>query len=477
MTSNPAPLEPVGGSDGPPERTRDASLNGEGAAREPSLLLRVGLPLGAIAVGVALYTLLVATRERPVVQAPPIVAPLVRVQPVEPESVRLTVEARGTVRPRTESDLVAEVRGRVLSISPHLVVGGFFAAGDELLRLDDREHRIALDRARATVQLRRSEARLAEADAARGRQLARRGASSDAELEQLEGRSLVAQAALAEALAMRDQAELDLERTIVRAPFDGRVRERSVDVGQFVSPGQKLGRLFAVDYAEVRLPIRTDELAYLEAGVGTAVQGASAGGVEGAEVVLTGRLGGRDQTWAARIDRAEASIDEQTRMFHVVARVDDPYALAPDGALSDAAVERGVEPVATRAARARETGERVPLPTGLFVTAEIAGRALEDVYVLPLMALRDGDRVFLAEPVEAEETAADEASNAAAGAAERGLWARPARLRVRDVRVVRRDRDRVYVDGGLAPGERVIVSPMRVYSESMAIRIVEAEER
>ncbi len=469
MTSNPAPLEPVGGSGRTPDPEQDASGDPRGAGRMSPRALRIVLPLASLAVGVLLYALLVATRERPVIKEPPVVTPLVRATIAQPEDVRLTVEARGTVRPRTESDLVAEVRGRVLQISPNLVVGGFFTAGDELLRLDDREHRIALDRARAMVQLRRSESRLAKADADRARQLARRGASSDAELEQGESRALVAEAALAEALAMVDQAEFDVERTIVRAPFDGRVRERAVDVGQFVSPGQRLGRLFAVDYAEVRLPIRTDELAYLESGVGTAVQGA---GAEGAEVRLTGRLGGQDQTWTAWIDRAEASIDEQTRMFHVVARVEDPYALSRTGMAPSAAGDIGVEPVATALAVDRLGESRVPLPTGLFVTAEIAGRSLEDVYVLPLMALRDDDRIFVAELDSPDEVPATGEANV-----DRGAWARTARLRIRDVNVVRRDRDRFVVDAGLEPGDFVIVSPMRVYSEDMMIRMVEAEVR
>ena len=115
---------------------------------------------------------------------------------------------------------------------------------------------------------------------------------------------------------------------------------------------------------------------------------------------------------------------------------------------------------------------RVPLPTGLFVTAEISGRALEDVYVLPLMALRDGDRVFVAEPDAPEDESGRSETDP-----DRSAWARSARLRVRDVNVVRRDRDRVVVDSGLESGDLVIVSPMRVYSENMAIRMVEADAR
>jgi RND family efflux transporter MFP subunit len=396
------------------------------------------LPLAVVASGLFVFWLLLATKDVPKKSEPTILSPLVRVMTAQPEDVRLMVTARGTVIPRTESDLVAEVRGRVVEGSPHLVEGGFFDAGDVLLRLDDREYRIALDRAAANVELRQSEARLASADARRRRELESRGAASSADLEQFESRELVAKAALQEARAAREQAELDLERTVVRAPFDGRVRERNVDVGQFVAPGAKLGRIFAVDYSEVRLPIRIDELVYLDASLDFA---GTAAGFEGAPVVLSARLGGRDLTWNARIERAEAAIDEQTRMLSLVARVDDPYRLADESRDRDAEAEADAEP-------AFENEAKTTLPPGLFVTAEIEGRLVEDVFVLPLMALRDGNQVFVHDS--------------------------DGRLRVRDVSVMRRDRDRVVIEDGIEAGEEIVISPLRIYSEGMELRALDA---
>jgi RND family efflux transporter MFP subunit len=423
------------------EQTDEANAAGRAGSRLEALRdrphaarshLRWILPLAAIALGAGIHWLFVATREMPDAEEPVVPTPLVRIQTVAPEDVRFSVTSRGVVAPRTESDLVAEVRGRVLWLSPDLVVGGFFEEGDELLRLDDREYRIARDRAEAAVRLRESEARLATADAERRRRLSAEGAASAADLEQFESRELVAKALLAEAEASLAQAELDLERTRVRAPFDGRVRERHVDVGQFVSPGTRLGRIFAVDYAEVRLPIQIDELAYLDASLVGLDQGrADAEGPARPDVLLRGRLGGREWTWDARLVRAEASIDEQTRMLNVVARVDDPYLRHP----ADAGVDSGVD--------------RTPLPVGLFVHAEIEGREAEDVFVVPPLALRDDDRVFVLDDTD--------------------------RLRVRPVEVVRRDPDRVVIGRGLAAGDRVVVSPLRIYADGMALRAVEAE--
>jgi RND family efflux transporter MFP subunit len=374
--------------------------------------------LAVLGLGLLVSKLLTSTAPQPDVQERVSVAPVVRVATVAPETLRLNVVAHGTVLPRTESDLVAEVRGRIVSVAPALVAGGFFESGDVLLELDDREHQISVERARAQVQLRKSEAELAWADARRRRQLAGRGAASAADLEQFESRGRVAQAALEEARAALRQTELDLERTVVRAPFDGRVRDRSVDLGQFVNPGGKLARIYAVDYAEARLPVATEDLEHLDLDLGFAP---SAGSIGSTPITLRARLGGQDLEWPATLVRSEGEIDLRTRTLHLVARVDDPYG--------------------------RHTSRVSPLPSGLFVEAEIEGRELNDIFVLPASALRDGEVVYI---VDAEE-----------------------RLGVRPVDVIRQGRDKVVIRSGLFAGERVVVSPLRAVSEGMSVRVAE----
>lgn len=375
----------------------------------------------ALAMGALLVALVFLTKGDPPTAAPPPIVPAVSVAVAEPESRGLSVVTHGTVAPRTESELVAEVPGRVVSVSPALEAGGFFSAGEELLRLDGREHEIDVERARASVELASSEARLAAAEMARRRELSKRGIASSADLEQFESRAAVAQASLDQARANLAQAELDLERTVVRAPFDGRVRERRVDLGQFVSPGVSLARIFSVDYAEVRLPIRTEDLSYVDVPLGVSAEGVAALDVP---VTLTAQLGGKERSWPARVVRTEGEIDLATRMLNVVARVEDPYA--------------------------RTTAAREPLPVGLFVRAEIDGRRIEDAYVLPNMALRERGRVFI---VDGDD-----------------------RLRFRDVEVVRRDPDAVVIAAGLEPGDRVIVSPLQNVTEGMRVRAVPVEE-
>lgn len=386
----------------------------------PTRFLQFVVVLVVLAAGLLLVGLVFLTKGEPPTQAPAVLVPAVSVAIATPESSGLSVVTHGTVAPRTESELVAEVSGRIVSVSDALEAGGFFSAGDELLRLDGREHEIAVERARAAVKLARSESRLAAAEAARRRELSKRGIASAADLEQFESRAAVADASLEQARANLAQAELDLERTVVRAPFDGRVRARRVDLGQFVSPGAVLARIFSIDYAEVRLPIRTQDLSYVDVPLGVGVDGVAALDVP---VTLRAQLGGEELEWPARLVRTEGEIDLETRMLNVVARVEDPYARYANG--------------------------RAPLPIGLFVRAEIEGRRLDDAYALPSVALRDGGRVFL---VDADD-----------------------RLRFRHVEVVRRDADEVLISAGLFPGERVIVSPLPNVTEGMRVRTVPAD--
>lgn len=387
--------------------------------------LRWILPFVAIGAGVLISALLHYTRPTPVEKEPVDVVPLVRVQAAVAQAVRMNVTAYGVVTPRTESDVVAEVRGRIVSVSPSLVAGGFFAAGDELLRLDDREARIAVERARAQVRLRASEAELASANAGRRKELSRQGAVSASDLESFESRSNVASASLAEARAQLAQAELDLERTVMRAPFDGRVRERGVDVGQFVNPGTRLGRIYAVDYAEVRLPIATEDLMHFDLGLGLAGGWEPlAHSVEGmaptrTPVILRASLGGQALEWEARLVRTEGEIDLKTRTLHVVARVDDPYG--------------------------RKAPVTAPLPAGLFVEAQIEGREIAGLFTVPAMAIRDGDTVYV---VDSEN-----------------------RLQVRDVQILRRSRDEAVIGEGISAGDRLVISPLRAVSEGMRLRV------
>ncbi|MEM1433076.1 MAG: efflux RND transporter periplasmic adaptor subunit [Pseudomonadota bacterium] len=373
------------------------------------------LPLAIVLLGFGIAALLIFTGPKLETRAGEPVAPLVRVVPVELQTVQMRTSTNGTVVPRTESELVPEVDGRVVEISPSLVSGGFFSSGDVLLRIEAVDYEVALEDARAGVTRARSELDNARKAHARSQDLQTRGATSDAQRDDALNRLRGAEAGLRQAQARLTRAIRDLERTAIVAPYDGRVRSERVDVGQFVRRGSSIGTIYAVDYAEVRLPIQDEELKYLELELNSMpVQS----GETGVPVVLRARFAGTEHSWQGRVVRTEGELDPTTRMVNLVARVQAPYVSQDD---------------------------RPPLSVGLFVEAEVLGATYDDLAVLPRSALRDDSRVLTVGPDE--------------------------RLAFRTVTVLRRTADQVFISAGLEAGDRVCVSPLQAAADGMRVRI------
>jgi RND family efflux transporter MFP subunit len=240
----------------------------------------------------------------------------------------------------------------------------------------------------------------------RASEIASRAASEEAEYAE---RS--AEASLREARVQRDEARQSLARTRIRAPFAGRVSERFVDPGQFVTRGTVLARLHSTAAAEVRLPVSLSALADLGLGL--------AGGeiADGPSAELEARLGERSVSWPARVVRVEGEVSARSRMVHVVVRVDEPFAAG-----------------------------RPALAPGLFVEAVLKGRKVRDAVILPRDALRPPDQVWV---IDAQN-----------------------RARSRRVEVLRADADQVFIVGGLVEGERVCSRTHGVL-EGLALRPVE----
>jgi len=396
--------------------------------------LQFVLPVAILAAGVAAALGLASLRKAPASAPREAAVPLVRTLIVEERAVELAVRAHGTVAPRTQTRLIAEVPGRVVRVSPALASGGFFEEGEELLGIDPTDSQLALEDARARVA--QTELALAqeEADA----ELALRdwesmGGGRPASPLLLRTPHLArARAEAGAARAALAKAERDVERCSVRAPYPGRVSARSVDLGQYVERGEDLARVYAVDWAEVRLPIPDDDLARLElpflAGTDAPgeLDGDLAPGAVGPAVRLATRFAGGAPSWDGVIDRIEGEIDPESRMVVLVARVEDPYGR-------------------------RSRGARAPLLAGMFVEATIAGRSVPAAVVLPRSALQAGGRVFVVD--------------------------RESRLAVRPVEVLEARRDEVVLGAGLAAGERVVVSPLELPVEGMRLRPEDSEAR
>ncbi len=368
-------------------------------------------PVFIVVAGFLAAGLLLATGPKVEPRAPERVPPLVRTLRVEPETIRLKVSTHGTVIPRTESELVPEVSGRVIWRSPELVSGGFFDQDDVLLRVDPLDYEVALEQARADVARARSELSNARRDDSRQRDLKAQGVASDAQREDAANRLAVTEASLRVANAALARAQRDLERTEIVAPYPGRVRTERVDVGQFVARGSPIATLYAVDRAEVRLPVHDDELAFLDIPL---VRGQPEVPVP---VLLRARFAVGEHLWEGQIVRTEGELDPQTRMVHVIAEVEEPYA----------------------------SDHSPPLSVGLFVEASISGTEAENIVILPRSSLRGEQEVLVVD----EEN----------------------RLRHRKVKLLRVDSEQILVQEGLTSGEQVCVSALESATEGMQVRV------
>jgi len=364
--------------------------------------------LGAVA--------LLATSEQLAPTQPEPVPPSVRVLAVDPKPVQMVVHAQGTVLPRIETELVPEISGNVVWISPNLVTGGYFDANEPLLRIDDRDYRNAVERATANMSRADAELEFAEFELGRLEALEPSDLVSRSAVESAMREARVNEAELRDARVALEQSERDLARTEIAAPFRGLIRSEQVDVGQFVNRGTSVASLYAVDYVEVRLPIADQQLAYLDLPL------TPRGELEAdstPSVRLYANFAGRQREWQGQLIRTEAEIDARSRMVQAVARVSAGDDADPD----------------------------LPPPVGLFVQAEIQGRSADNVVVLPRGAIRNGNQVLV---VDAED-----------------------RLRFRDVGLLRVYGDEAFVNEGLSAGERVCVSPLQAVVDGMRIFPIE----
>jgi RND family efflux transporter MFP subunit len=366
------------------------------------------LPLGLIGVSVAVVVMLVAIAQskRPERKDIGSQAVLVETVAAEQSSLNFTVHSQGPVAPRTETTLVAEVSGKIVSVSPNFIAGGFFREGEILLQIDPSDYETALLRAQAVLASRKAQHADQKARSEQAlkdwRNLGREGEPSDLVLRKPQ--LAEAQAGVQAAEAELQEAKRDLQRTRIRVPYDGLVRNKLVDVGQFVSPGTPLGVTFSIDTAEIRLPLSNNDLEYLDLPSATRLDSA-----DRIPVLLTADDGGATRTWQAEIVRTEGVIDAASRVLYAVAEVVDPYGV----------LGRSDQP---------------ELKMGTFVRAEIQGRRVENVVVLPRAVLRPDRRVLIAN-------------------AERKLELRP-------VTVERTEPRSVYISGGIEPGELVITTSM-----------------
>lgn len=376
----------------------------------------ISIAILASAVGGAFV--MVQTRAAPTQMEREIPVLLVDAIEARREPVFFRVNTQGAVTPRTESNLVSEVSGQIVEVASNYVAGGFFRKGELLLRIDPRNYQSALKSAQANVA--RVQTQVAKENALANFALddwktlrdlnASTGPISDLALRKPQLAEAIAESISAEAAL--EKAQEDLNRTSIRAPYDGMVQEKHADVGQYVNTGSQLALIFATDYAEIRLPITQRELALVDL---PSADGSSLP----LPVTLTSQAGKIQHTWQGLIVRSEGVFDSASRVLYVVAQVEDPYN------------------------QSGRNGELLRI--GTFVTASIQGRFGGALFTIPRHALQRGETLWIIDEQQ--------------------------KIYPRDVQIVSTDEEYAYVDGGLVNGDRYTITPIDQPLPGMPVRV------
>ncbi len=392
---------------------------------------RVGLLVAVVilAVSVALAALLVSLAPEPERHEPPPQIPFAQTGRVVLGDGSIPVAGAGTVRPSAEVDIIPQISGKVVWINPSFQSGGRIEAGQTIFRIEEEDYLYRVREAEADLEGKRVEllearekAEIARTEYEQFSGRRSNGGSSARQANPLtlrEPQLKAAEAALDREEARVAEAKLALSRTRIQAPFDGYVRDESVDLGQFVTTGQTVGRLFATDAVEVVVPL-PDASAALVPGLWELRAGDAEQQVPAR---VTARYGEDRHIWDGYVDRAEVSLDKQTRTIDVVVRVPDPFSreVSPNGA-----------------------GAAPPLLIGKFVEVVIEGLAPEAYYRVPRAALQSGNEVWT---VRGNST-----------------------VRIVPVRVLQRIHDEAYVAGALEEGQPVVTGGLPFATEGMAVQ-------
>jgi RND family efflux transporter MFP subunit len=290
----------------------------------------------------------------------------VEVTPLQTKSFDIWVDSYGTAQALTETRLVADISGRVVAVSPNIRAGGVFSKGDILAKIDSRDFEVELDIAisqAADIEVKYIQ-ELAQAELAAKEWNETPESKAARKLALREPQLAAAKASLQAAKSRVKRARLNLLRTEVVAPFDGKVLEQLIDIGEFVTPSQTIALIYSIDVVEVRLPIKVDDLEHLLLPEGVTLAN------ELPEVLFESDMGNKTFQWIGKIVRTEGAFDPRTRMLYVVAQIEEPFI---------------------------PKEHRPAVRIGQFMRAKIEGKRYDDVFVIPRRAVSQDFMVSVAD--------------------------------------------------------------------------------
>jgi membrane fusion protein, multidrug efflux system len=379
-------------------------------------------PFAIIFAAIILLIIVSALAPKPEKKSIVLKAPLVEVEKLKKESITFVIPSRGNILPRTETNLIAEVSGKVVSVSDKFKVGGYFLKGEQLLTLDDADYNIALIQAQANLA--NANANLVE-QKARAEQAEAEWLLSGESLENAPVLALripnlqKAEADLQAAQANLKSAEIKLSRTKITAPYDAMLKEKHVDIGQFVTMGASIAKTFAIDYAEARLPIKQRDVLFLELPKINQVK------TQSVLVDIQSDIDGNVSHWPAKITRYEGVVDSKSRVHYIIAQIDDPYAVLSNNTQQE-------------------------IRMGAFVHADIQGKTVDGVMAIPRDALHGADTIYTLDSAN--------------------------KLHIQKIDLLRTDADFVYSLDDLPLGHRLITTMLETPVEGMSLRVSGEQE-
>ena len=377
--------------------------------------LKLLLTIITLVLGISGAMLLVKFKTKAISKPSERKLPNVKVLNTKTSSHTFKIVSQGTALPRTTILLISEVSGKVVSVSDKFNAGKFFQKDDLLLEIDPRDYELSLAQARLKVAQADLRLQMEEKEATVSRKewkLLNQGKPTG--LQAREPQLAEARATLDAAKATEESALRNLDRCRIRAPFDGMVSKANVRPGQFVSAGIQLGEIFATDVSEVRLPLSTSDLSFINLPKPNELLNID----KAPKVILVNKVGEESQEWIGSIVRSEENVDPINRMVYVVAKVDDPYSL--------------------------KNNNKTPLRRGTFLKATINGRIAKKIIAIPRTALRGKDRVWIAED---------------------------GKLIYRKVKPVYLDENLAIISEGIDSNEQIIVSLLAGVIDGMGIKI------
>ena len=391
----------------------------QGMEKSPSRLRQLLIAISILALFGLLTFILIKSRKSPQRKEPEILAPLVMVEQLKAADIPMVIRAYGTVSPKVEVDIVPEVPGKVVFVNSELKAGGFIPAGDQILQIDTRDYKFAVQQADAVVadaQV-KLEIEMAEAEVARrGWEKLHPDTEPNSPLVLRESQVRQMKAALESAKAQLETAKLRLERTALSLPFDALIISEKVDLGQYMVAGQPVAVAYGIDTVEIEVPLDDEELAWFDIFGDSASLNGNRALSRKTSAVVKADFAGAEHTWKGYVTRTTGQVDKMSRMISVVVEIPKPF---------------------------ERSNGRPPLLPGIFAEVLIGGKILKNAIAVPRDVIHDSNKVWV---VKGDS------------------------LSIQSLDIVRADKDFAYAKASVDRNTTIVTSSLDTVMEGMKVR-------